>query len=262
MRTFEFKDGKSNKFWNIEREGKSFTVTYGRIGTDGQAQTKDFLSEDKAQAAHDKLVAEKVGKGYVETTSGTVAATPSSGKVLENAIFANPDDLGAHAAYADWLIEQGDPRGEFIQVQLVLEDEKKSAKERKELEKREKELLKKHEREWLGELAPHFLDQEVADWQRKRDHINRFQFARGWLETIRIVGLNVAGSRALAKRRRPAWYGGWRLSPLLMRKQANTKKETRSRKVRTIRPSIHSSSRTGSPTFAFSSWASLTTTAT
>jgi uncharacterized protein (TIGR02996 family) len=60
----------------------------------------------------------------------------STGQTLENAILANPDDLGAHAAY-DWLIEQGDPRGEFIQVQLALEDPKKSAKERKELQKRE-----------------------------------------------------------------------------------------------------------------------------
>src|SRR5262245_32071776 len=124
MRTFEFKDGKSNKFWNIELTGNSYTVTFGRIGTAGQTQTKDFPSEEKAQAAYDKLVAEKTGKGYVETSSGKVAAVPSSGKALENAIFANPDDLGAHAAYADWLIEQGDSRGEFIQVQLALEDEK------------------------------------------------------------------------------------------------------------------------------------------
>ncbi len=40
MRTFEFKDSKSNKFWNIELSGSSFTVTFGRIGTNGQAQAK------------------------------------------------------------------------------------------------------------------------------------------------------------------------------------------------------------------------------
>ncbi len=124
----------------------------------------------------------------------------AQGQALENAIIANPDDLGAHAAYADWLIEQGDPRGEFIQVQLALEDPKKSAKERKELQKREKQLLDKHQREWLGDLAPMFLDQgELDEWRRNRGYFSQFQFARGWLDTLRIVGLNVAGSRALAK---------------------------------------------------------------
>src|SRR5215475_8421289 len=105
MRTFEFTDDKSNKFWNIELQGKEFTVTFGRIGTKGQTQTKSFADAAKAQAAHDKLVAEKLGKGYVETTGGKAAApaakaAPSPLQAsLEQAILANPDDLAAHSAY-------------------------------------------------------------------------------------------------------------------------------------------------------------------
>ncbi|MGQ2850716.1 WGR domain-containing protein, partial [Leptospira interrogans] len=30
-----FKDDKSDKFWNIEVSGNSFTVTYGKTGTSG-----------------------------------------------------------------------------------------------------------------------------------------------------------------------------------------------------------------------------------
>ncbi|MBE8432032.1 WGR domain-containing protein, partial [Leptospira interrogans serovar Pomona] len=30
-----YQDGSSNKFWNIEVTGNSFTVTYGKIGTAG-----------------------------------------------------------------------------------------------------------------------------------------------------------------------------------------------------------------------------------
>src|SRR5262249_42799596 len=128
------------------------------------------------------------------------AAAPASGKALENAIFANPDDMGAHAAYADWLIEQGDPRGEFIQVQLALEDPKKPAKERKELQKREKELLEKHEREWLGDLAPRLLDQGPPhDWQKERGIVLKHGFARGWLDSVQFTRLSVESSRALAK---------------------------------------------------------------
>lgn len=41
-----FKDGKSDKFWNVEVSGKSFTVTYGKTGTAGTSQTKTFDSEE------------------------------------------------------------------------------------------------------------------------------------------------------------------------------------------------------------------------
>ncbi len=43
-------------------------------------------------------------------------------EAFEQAIREGPDDLASHAACADWLQEQGDPRGEFIRVQLALED--------------------------------------------------------------------------------------------------------------------------------------------
>ena len=73
-------------------------------------------------------------------------APKSLGEQLEAALIANPDDLATHGAYADWLLEQGDPRGEFIGVQIDLEDETLPAKERKKLKKREAALLKEHGR--------------------------------------------------------------------------------------------------------------------
>ena len=42
MRTFEFRDAKSYKFWNVELQGQRLTVTYGRIGAKGQEQVKEF----------------------------------------------------------------------------------------------------------------------------------------------------------------------------------------------------------------------------
>ncbi|MEW6282217.1 MAG: WGR domain-containing protein [Candidatus Eremiobacterota bacterium] len=66
-RRFEFVEGTSSKFWEISLEGDSFTVRYGRIGTDGQTQTRCFDTEEKARKEHDKLVEEKLKKGYVET---------------------------------------------------------------------------------------------------------------------------------------------------------------------------------------------------
>ena len=60
---------------------------------------------------------------------------------LEDSLAEDPDDLATHMAYADLLAEQGDPRGEFIQTQLALEDPGRSPEERKRLQQRERELL-------------------------------------------------------------------------------------------------------------------------
>jgi predicted DNA-binding WGR domain protein len=65
MRRFELVEGASGKFWEITIEGSSFTVHFGRIGTKGQSQTKSFASPDGAKAAAEKLIEEKVGKGYL-----------------------------------------------------------------------------------------------------------------------------------------------------------------------------------------------------
>lgn len=39
---------------------------YGKIGTEGQVSMKEYDSEEKAQREYDKIVAEKMKKGYAE----------------------------------------------------------------------------------------------------------------------------------------------------------------------------------------------------
>src|SRR4051794_30049067 len=86
------------------------------------------------------------------------------GTALEKALNEAPDDRATLAAYADHLAEQADPklsaRGAFIQVQLALEAPGCAGRQREELERREKELLAAHQRDWLGRMAP-FLAPEV-----------------------------------------------------------------------------------------------------
>jgi predicted DNA-binding WGR domain protein len=65
-RHFEFTEGSSRKFWEIVVQENTFTVRFGRIGTLGQSQTKRFADETEAKREADKLVAEKVKKGYVQ----------------------------------------------------------------------------------------------------------------------------------------------------------------------------------------------------
>ena len=64
MPRYEYSEGSSSKFWEINLDGKSFTTTYGKIGAKGQTTLKTFSSEAEAKKDYDKLVAEKVKKGY------------------------------------------------------------------------------------------------------------------------------------------------------------------------------------------------------
>jgi predicted DNA-binding WGR domain protein len=96
-REFHFQDGTSNRFWTIELGAKSFTVRFGRTGTAGQTQTKEFSSEAAARAAHDKLVAEKVKKGYKEVT-GSQPATPTPARAAPEAPTRQPPAATAKGA--------------------------------------------------------------------------------------------------------------------------------------------------------------------
>jgi uncharacterized protein (TIGR02996 family) len=125
---------------------------------------------------------------------------PAVRQALEAALAANPDDIGAHMAYADWLTEQGDPRGEFIQVQLALEDPRRSVRERDRRRQREQALRQAHEREWLGKLATYLLDlRDVGRSAGPGRTLYRHLLARGWLDTLHVERLTVPFARNLAQ---------------------------------------------------------------
>ena len=200
MRTFQYSDAKSHKFWNIDVSGSSFVVTFGKVGASGQTQTKSFASAGQAQAEADKLIREKLKKGYVESTP---KAASTEVEAFERALMAAPDDFAGWCAYADYLAEQGDPRGEFMQVQIALEDETRSKAERAALKKQEAKLLKTHEKDWLGCLAGVTVDAEqVPFWlsAKQGQHAPVTHcFARGWLSRLEFHSLTVAQARALAQ---------------------------------------------------------------
>lgn len=73
-------DGTSDKFWQIEAQGIQFTVTYGKNGTAGTSQTKTFSTEVECLKMAEKLVAEKVKKGYSESGEVVVDSISKAGK--------------------------------------------------------------------------------------------------------------------------------------------------------------------------------------
>ncbi|HET9955980.1 MAG TPA: WGR and DUF4132 domain-containing protein [Polyangiaceae bacterium] len=79
MRRLEFSEGSSSKFWQVEQKGGSLLIQWGKIGTNGQAQTKEFADETKAKSEADKLIAEKKKKGYIEVNGAATSGVTAMG---------------------------------------------------------------------------------------------------------------------------------------------------------------------------------------
>ncbi|MGB1295935.1 MAG: WGR domain-containing protein [Flavobacteriales bacterium] len=85
----EYKNDKSQKFWEITIETNTFTTRYGKIGSEGQSKTKKFDTEEKAKKEAEKLIAQKKKKGYtgLESENTWVDFEPAEG------LSANYEDL-------------------------------------------------------------------------------------------------------------------------------------------------------------------------
>lgn len=96
LRYFELSDTKSSKFWEIRFDEHVVTVRYGRIGTNGQTVSKPFADSESASTHVAKLVAEKLGKGYVERTEGHAGTDTKT-----TAAGANSEGAGRELSAAD-----------------------------------------------------------------------------------------------------------------------------------------------------------------
>ena len=110
-REFHFSEGSSDKFWAIELEGKQFTVQFGRTGTSGQTQLKEFGTEAESVKAYEKLIAEKIKKGYQEVTTGQPAATSTAkpAAAATSAKSAKPPKKADAEASAPTVVEPPAP---------------------------------------------------------------------------------------------------------------------------------------------------------
>ncbi len=57
---------ESNKFWTIEQIDKKYLVQWGKIGTVGRSNEKVFISKDQCSKEIEKLIKQKINKGYSE----------------------------------------------------------------------------------------------------------------------------------------------------------------------------------------------------
>ncbi len=92
-------------------------------------------------------------------------------KELLEAIVADRDDDAPRRVYADALLEQGDPLGEFIHVQCDLEAGGLSREEAIKRRRRERELLTANEERWTAGLP---------------EPLHGFRFVRGFVEELEM----------------------------------------------------------------------------
>jgi len=95
----QYIDGVSDKFWQIEVKGNDHIVTYGRNGTAGVSQIKNFETEELCLKSATKLIAEKEKKGYSESGEVNIETLvnikSTSGKSIKVDIKVLTDEIDA-----------------------------------------------------------------------------------------------------------------------------------------------------------------------
>ncbi|MCA9062363.1 MAG: TIGR02996 domain-containing protein [Planctomycetaceae bacterium] len=84
-------------------------------------------------------------------------------------ILHSPGDLAPRLVFADWLEEQGDPRGEFIRIQCELSEPSDDLSRRDELDHRQEQLRRQFEHEWTRDV---------------RGLVNGWTFHCGFVESV------------------------------------------------------------------------------
>ncbi|HWE28339.1 MAG TPA: TIGR02996 domain-containing protein, partial [Polyangia bacterium] len=93
-----------------------------------------------------------------------------------DAVLAAPHDDAPRLIYANWLQQRGNPRGDFIKVQIALANAPDEAAT-KALRLQEANLLEDHEVEWLSAVG----------LTRTCDVVH---FARGFIDTVSFESLD------------------------------------------------------------------------
>jgi uncharacterized protein (TIGR02996 family) len=131
--------------------GKGITTKPGALGM--SLQTPRSLTEEDAallRAAAGQSEEAKAPSPAAKTGAG--AGLGVREKMLAE-VFAEPENDAPRMVYADWLMEQGDPRGELISSQCRLKAGIAYLSTRSDLRLRVSELLSEHAAEWIAPLS-------------------------------------------------------------------------------------------------------------
>lgn len=117
----------------------------GKVAAAVHALAEQFPTEPGLPAGIEQELARITLADAKTPVAGPRAKKALSERDLFLAVHESPDDDGPRAVLADFLIEKGDPRGQFINLQLARDPAHA---------KSELALIRKYQKSWLGELAP------------------------------------------------------------------------------------------------------------
>ncbi|WP_283164842.1 WGR domain-containing protein [Lysinibacillus sp. BPa_S21] len=85
-KAFTYQDEKSNKFWTIDYFCMTICVHYGKNGTIGKYDMKEFESQEICEKEAQKLIASKIKKGYQENPTFD----------FDNCLYFDVGEFGPH----------------------------------------------------------------------------------------------------------------------------------------------------------------------
>lgn len=124
MARYERIEGTTQRFWEIEVDGRFVIIRWGHLGgtVRPQSRTIECSDEEMATARRDLLVHQKTSSGYRRVDIELDDARTGTGNPeLENALAADPEDLESRLVYADWLMSQDATLGELIAIEVEYE---------------------------------------------------------------------------------------------------------------------------------------------
>lgn len=116
---------------------------------------------------------------------------------LLQAVLDAPESETPRLVLADWLMQQGDPRGDFISSQCALLG-RLSRRRRKDLRRHVAELLEEQGAEWAALAAP-VAAKRLSYKQRQTQGGTAWRFRRGFIESL------IADADALVSDGAPLW---------------------------------------------------------
>jgi uncharacterized protein (TIGR02996 family) len=96
-------------------------------------------------------------------------------RALLAAILAHPAEDAPRAVYADWLTERGEPRGEFITLQLA-------KRQTPALRARADALLAKHKKDWVGRFGGKKVEYGFTERTWAKANPTKWEFVRGFVD--------------------------------------------------------------------------------
>lgn len=154
---------KDQRSWTVQRFGLTNLVPLRKLVESLSAQKVPKLTPESVE-----LLA-KIDARIAAPAAAPVGTADADPATLYARVYEDPSDDAARTILSDFLQQKGDPRGEFIALQLARHGtgKKRSAQERK--------LEEQWGREWLGALEPAVLKAGV-------------EFERGFVTRLRFMG--------------------------------------------------------------------------